>query len=283
MHSSSLPPGLLLVASLFLALALLSCSSGPPPLAVGSPAWHWQNAATTWEAGDLEKTSDNLEPLVKAGGEYADRAQLWRLVITGGVAVGYIEMSDAFEAGAKAHRPAATDFRRHMNTFRSAATNESVQFYETYMEFKKANPAGPLPLAFSFPKGSAQEIADLKKASEGFVPSDDAIPALVRQVLQRSVLLAACDSVGAGNDPAKAQQVFGGQDPTVPKDSVVLALAQALDKLGNFYSPEKQDNPQRFSLFKEQALETLQSLPETDETKKLIGAIEKDLKAAAKK
>ena len=205
------------------------------------------------------------------------------MIINGGVAFGYIEMSDAFEAGAKAHRPAATDFRRNMNTFRSAAAKESVQFYETYMEFKKANPAGPVPLAFSFPKGSAQEIADLEKASEGHVPSDDAIPALVRQALQRSVLLATCSVVGAENDPAKAQQAFGGENPTVPKDLVVLALAQGLDELGDFYSREKQDDPQRFTLFKEQALEALQSLPETDETKELIGSIEKDLKAAAKR
>ncbi len=282
---SSRPSARIPFLACLLAAMLISLSScgGPAGPAPGTPAWFWQAAQTTWSTGDLQKTSDNLETLAKPGSEFADRAQPWRLMITAGMAAGYMKIADAYEAGAKVNQGAAAEFRRVMADYRSQANRQAVQFFQTFAQLQQANAAGEVPIAFSFPQGSAQEVASLNKIAEGHVLSEREAAAAEQQSLQREVLLTVCNAVGAKQDTAKAQKIFAGENPVIPRETFLAAVAEELHRLGDIYSPRKLDKPDRVKLFDEKALEVLKSLPESEETKKLAKEIEKELKAANKR
>ncbi len=282
--NSRLKAQLFLFSVVLALLALvISCESGPRPPAQGTPEWHWQNAETTWQSGDLPKTADNLGQVISAGGPLAARALPWRLVLTAGLASGYMDIADALEQGGRANQAAATEFRRLMNNYRTMANRQVGAFYETNTAMKQADPAGPIPLAFSFPTGSALPVAELNRAREGAPVSEAEISAAERRVLQRAVLLKTSVAVGAEEDTAKAQQVFNAEDPTVPKDTFMLGTAKMLQEITGYYGPYKLDRPDRLKLFGEQALEILKSLPESDESKELVAEIEKEIKAAEKR
>jgi hypothetical protein len=269
------------VAVLACAFLLASCSSGPSGPATGSPAWHWDNAQTTWAAGDLQKTADNLESLVEVGNEYADRAQPWRLIIAGGMASGYMSLADAYEQGADINRAEAASFRLNMNNYRSMANTQVGTFYETYMAYKKAAATEPVSLAFSYPKGNATPVADLDRVADGVIISDMELAKAESQVLQRHVVLATCTAVGAPEDTARGQQAFEGESPTVDADTLHIGLARMMNEIASFYVDKKMAQPDRVKLFNEQALELVKPIAEADKDNKdlaeLIEEIEDDL------
>lgn len=266
-----------------LAFLTVSCSTGPAPPKVGTPAWSWKAATDTWANGDLVKTSSNLEPLIKPDSEYAQRAQPWRLVITGGLASGYMELADAFENGFRKNKGASMLFRRYMNDYRQRANKQALQFGQTYLAFHKTGGTGDIPIAFSFPTGSVLRIAEVSRASQGIALSAQEVTTAERRALRRGVLLAACSAVGAGNDSAKARQIFSSGGATIPRNTFLTALAVKLHDVVSFYSPSKMDRPDRIKFFDGKALDILKGLPETTDSKKLVKKIERELKAAAKR
>jgi hypothetical protein len=265
-----------------LALLLVSCSTGPAPPARGTPAFYWQAATETFGAGDYLKASDHLEQLTKPGGEYAARAVPWLLVVSGGMASGYLDMVETFWRGSRANRANQTPFRRQMGEYQMRADRRALEFAETFLSFQKMKEAS-IPLAFPYPKGSPNTPADLTKVGDGIVPSDAEVNALEKEMIERGVLLQACQAVGAPEDTAKTQEIFAKPDASVPRETFVFAMAKTLYDLGDLYTPSKLDQPQRIELFYNEALESLKSIPETKDSKELIAKIEKDLKKFKKR
>lgn len=261
---------------LFGALVLLSCASGPAP---NTPPWYWDAALDTYRSGDYSKAVEHLSEIAAPGGEFADRAQPFRLVLAAGIAGGYVDLAEAYEAGARMNQKAATDFRRRMNIYRSQANRRAVSFAEYFAAYRKAGPGDNIPIAFSYPSGSPLPVAELTKAGQGIVLSDTELATAERRAIARAILMSACRAVGAEEDTAKAQQIFSGQNVTVPKATFLLAMAKELNRLADLYGPAKMNEPDKLKAFNEQALETVKALPESLETKKLVEKIEKTLKA----
>jgi hypothetical protein len=247
---------------------------------VGTPAWYWDAAGDTYATADYLKTADHLESLVDPDSEYADRAQPFRLVVTGGLATGYISLADSFEAGAKAKKANPTPFFIQMNNYRKWATGQALQFAETFLAFQQRQKEGNIPIAFGYPKGSALPIPELAKLAEGAMLSETDIAVTEKRALDREVLMIACGAVGASEDTAKAQEILRGESVEVPREVFVCAMASKLHELSDLYSPDKLGQPERMQLFCDKALEALKALPETDNTKNLVSKIEKDMKAA---
>ncbi|MCW5977488.1 MAG: hypothetical protein KIT09_05400 [Bryobacteraceae bacterium] len=271
-----------LALCLSLVLLAVACSSGPAPPAKGSPAWYWQAAGETYGAGDYLKTNDHLESLVKPGNEYAARAQPWRMVLSGGLASGYIELADTAEMGVRANPAAASRLRGQMNLYRKQANAEAVHFAETFLAFQKSRHEGAVPLTFTFPSGSAGAVPELTRLGQGMALSEAEQNSMERRVLGRALVLAAARAVGAGDDVAKGQQAFTGESMAIPKDTFTLAMASKLHELSKLYSRSKADQPERMKLFLQEALNAVKSLPEDDKSKKLVETIEKDLKGLEK-
>jgi hypothetical protein len=260
---------------LCLALSLISCATGPAP---NTPPWFWQAAQDTYRMGDYLKAIDHLQPLIAPGGEFTERAQPFRLVLTAGLARGYIDLAEAFEAGARMNEKAATEFRRRMNVYRSQANRRTMNFAESFLAFEKTGPGAAIPIAFPYPSGNPLPVAELTKAGQGIALSETELATAERRAIERAILMVASTAVGAEDDTAKAQQIFSGQNVTVPKETFLLGMAKQLHGLSQLYAPAKMNEPDKFQLLNERALEALKSVPETPETKALLEKVEKALK-----
>jgi len=259
-------------------LIAASCTSGPPTATMGTPPFYWQAAKETWATADYMKAADHLEQLCKSQNEFTERAQPWRLVLTGGMAKGYMELANAFEAGGRANQFNPTPFRRNTADLRTLAARRALQFAETFLAFSKHDHTKPILLAFSYPTGSAAPIADLGKISDGALLAPAKIEVIQHQAVERGVLRATTAAAGAPDDLAKTQAVFQAGEVQVPHDTFALAMVVMLHEQAQLFSRDKLDMPERLKLFCDQALEALKHVQETKETKELAAKIQKTLK-----
>jgi hypothetical protein len=66
----------------------------------------------------------------------------------------------------------------------------------------------------------------------------------------------------------------------VPRDTFLLAAAKSLSEQSELFTGTKLDQPNKLKLISQEALEVLQSLPQTKETKSLTDKIQARLKKA---
>jgi len=99
-----------------------------------------------------------------------------------------------------------------------------------------------------------------------------------KRVLSRGVLLSACNAVGAPDDPPKAQELLKSGTLQLPRAAFVTAMANALFETGQLYNTRKIDDPDKYKIFCDRALDALKSVPETKATKDLAKKITASLK-----
>lgn len=278
MKASSLKPSSPnLVYVLAAGLFLTSCSSGPAPVEKGTPPFYWQAANETYKAGDYVKTSEHLAHLVKSQNEFTSRAQPWLLIVSSGVAKGYIDLADSFENGSRANKTNPAAFRKNMNDMRTMANRVVLQFAEVFERFQKSNTDEKIALAFPFPSGSAALAPQLAKAGAGMVLQESEVADAIRRSLARGVILRACEAAGAPEDVAKSQGVFKA-GAGVPRPVFLSAMANVLYDSSQIYSSRKLDQPDRQKILLERAAEALKPLPESKEKASLDKKIQTALK-----
>jgi hypothetical protein len=270
---------LLAIVSAF--VVLTSCSSGPSAPKPGTPGFFWGAAKETFAAGDYSKTLDNLDNLLGTENEYTARALPWFLVLSAGTTDGYIEMAEAYDAGAHANRDDSSPFRRQVTEYRKAGGQMALRFAEKYGGTAKL-PAGDVALVFGYPRGSAADLPMLEKVQKGMVPQAGDIEAIQTSVIQKNVLQMACEAAGAPNDSAKAQAVLSAPDAKVPPAAFQLAMAGALHKAAGLYARDKLDDPNKLQTLCQLAQNALKGVPESKASKDLAGKIQATLKKAKK-
>src|SRR5690242_7901304 len=119
-------------AAVAASLALLSCSSASSGPEKGTPAFYWAAARQTYAAGDYVKTVENLDSIVSTENEYTARARPWLLLLTSGMARGYMEEADYYEAGARINKADPTTFRKQVSQSRAAANRLALRFADTF-------------------------------------------------------------------------------------------------------------------------------------------------------
>src|ERR1051326_4021835 len=156
-------------AALLVLLALLglsACSSGPATARVGTPEFYWYAAKETYAAGDYVRTADHLDHLIATQNEYTARAVPWSLVLTSGMAAGYMELADAYVAGARVNKAHALEFRKLASDYRTMASPLVLRFAQNVEKMNQV-PAGGIQLAFGLPKGAAQQSALMAQIAKG--------------------------------------------------------------------------------------------------------------------
>jgi len=257
-------------------LMLCSCGGDSGPRE-GTPAFYWAGAKENFAARDYVKTSENLARITATENEYTARARTWQLALTSGIARGYQDLADSFEAGARANKSNPAAFRRSTHIYRVEASRYALEFVEAYDKFQKSKD-DPVPLAFPFPTGSAAPVVELTKASAGMVLSQAEVEPAEKRVLSRGVLLGACNAVGAPDDPPKAQELLKSGTLQLPRAAFETAMANALFETGQLYNTRKIDDPDKYKIFCDRALDALKSVPETKATKDLAKKITASLK-----
>jgi hypothetical protein len=258
-------------------LILLSCSGGGGPQP-GTPAFSWAAAKETYAAGDYQKTVENLGGIVSSPNDYLTRAQPWMLVLTSGMAQGYMDLAGAFDAGGHSNHPQATNFHRQVNTYQGAANTLALQFADTFSKFESKDEY--VTLAFAYPTGSPTEVLLLNKVSGGaWLPEAD-IETAQKRAIERAVLLATCRAAGAKDDPAKAQDLLKTGEAKVPRAAFVQAMAAALFEESQLYSQNKLGQPDKMKIFCTRAQDALKTVPASKESQDLDKKIQTALKKA---
>jgi len=269
----------LLLSTVALALlAATSCSSGPQPPQPGTPAFLWNAAKTTWHSGDFEKTSETLQQLVKSDSEYSARSLPWSIVVLGGISQGYAATADAYETGARANHANPMPFRKEANQLRSLATSASLEFAQEVHLYLDKDKQPEVTLAFDFPTGSASEPPNIRKITSGAWIQDSERESFLRGMLQRGVVLSASRAAGSPDDPAKATEVLKTGEAKRPRTDFQFGLAKQLFDRSDLFIATKLDHPGRMRLLCQQALDALQGVPETKDTKALTAKIQAALK-----
>jgi hypothetical protein len=264
-------------AVLLSAFVLISCSgsSGPEP---GTPAFYWAAAGETFGNKDYVKTIEHLEKVTATDNEYAARARPWLLVMTSGMARGYIELADNFDAGAHANKESSTEFRRHTNTYRGQADRMAVEFVEAFGKFQQGKD-DPVPIAYPFPTGNAAPVTQLGRVATGILLAPAEIEPAEKRSLERAVVLQASAAAGAPDDVAKAQDLLKAGTLTVSRAAFVTMMSSTLFDESKLYGPRQIDKPDRVKIFCNRALDALKTVPETKQTKDLSSKIAKSLKS----
>jgi hypothetical protein len=265
-------------SALILAWACASCSSGPRPPEPGSPAFYWAAAQTTYHSGDYRKTSENLAQLIQSDNEFTTRARPWSAVISAGLAQGYFDMAESFEAGARANRNNPTPFRKQVSVYRSFSNSATLEFAETIRGLLQKNDAPNVTLACEFPNGSMPEPPGLLRVDKGMLLPDSEKDQLEAVMLQHSVVAMMSRVVGTPDDAAKTLELFKNGQATIPRATFVYGAAKALHDLSALYAPTRLDLTNRLQMLDQEALDALKTIPETKDTKALVNRIQAGLK-----
>lgn len=265
-----LPSVLMIVTPLVFA----GCSSGPPPIKPGSPAFFWAVARESYRTGDLLKTQSTLLELSKGESEFAERARIWHLVVSAGVMKGLDDLADAYQSGSDV---TPIGFRKEAATLRGLAASAALEFTQAVFEAQN-DKAAMVHLAFGFPPGEAASPRRLETISGGTWLGDVERESLQRAVLQRGVILAAAAAVGKPGDPEAARAVFQGPDVPVAREAFYFGMAKLLFEGSDLFGPKRLDRPERQMVMCREAIETLGALPETKETKDLAAEIQAAVK-----
>ncbi len=259
-------------------LATASCSSGPEPPKPGSPAFLWNAARSTYHAGDFVKTGENLQQLIRSDNEFTARSRPWAIVISAGLAQGYAETADMYEEGARANRANPTPFRKEVSQLRSMSSAAAVEFAEGVHVLLEKDKSPNITLAFEHPTGAAAQPGGLRKVAGGAWIQDSERESLLHAMLQRGVVLSAGRSAGSPDDPAKALEVLKNGDAQIARPLFLFASAKMLYDQSSLFSATKMDQPVRLRLMCQVALDALQGVPESKETKALTTKIQAALK-----
>ena len=261
-----------------LLLCSLVISCGPSGPQEGTPAFYWAAAQETFGAKDYIKTIEHLERITATDNEFTARARPWLLVMDSGMARGYMDLAENFDAGAHANKTNPTEFRRRTNNYRTEANRLALEFVEVFDKFQKGKD-DPVTIAYPFPTGSAAPVMQLTKAATGIMLSAAEIEPAEKRAVERGVLLKACEAAGAPDDPAKAQELLKTGTLQVPRATFVTAMASTLFDESKLYGVRGIDDPQKAKIFCSRALDALKTVPETKQTKELNTKIAKSLKS----
>jgi hypothetical protein len=261
---------LIALATLSVLSLLFAC--GPAAPRPGTPAFFWAAAKETCAAGDYLKTADHLDRILQSDNEYAARAMPWSLLVTSGLASGYLELSDKYEAGAKANTEKPGSFYKLASNYRSLANRMTMHFAETFTTFEKTKDDS-VTLDFPFPAGTTAEVLQLAAVAQGELLPVAAADAAENRALARGILLATCRAAGAPGDAAKAEQILKSSGGKVPRATFSLAMTRTLFESAQLYSRQKMNDFEKMTILCERALAVLSSLPETSETKDLGASI----------
>jgi hypothetical protein len=259
----------LIASSLLIALlALTSCGTSGPQ--AGTPAYAWQAAQKDFASGDVTATATQLADITKSDNEFSARAQTWKLILSTGLAEGYISLADAYQAGGKAsgeQMPVA--FRRKLSDYRSMAASRALEVGQTLLDWQKSNKDQNIALDFPFPPATMTDLPEVVKIKNGGMIADAVMPAVENKVLLQSVAKVMAGAAGAAGDTAKAQAVFQAGNVQVPRDTFLVAIADNLYDLAQLFSRGGVDQVDRLEWMSNKGLEILKSVKETSDSKDL--------------
>jgi hypothetical protein len=267
-----------------------SCSSTPAGPKFGTPEWYWSGARDQFAAGDFAKAQEHLEKLLATNNPFKERAAVWHLVVLGGMAEGYRDLSEAYTDGEKASKDQGREFRRVAVDMQRSLRQYTIGLAEDAGRFSKEMSSAPqFAMDFMFPNGTAAEVATLERVRKGIFPAEPDRLSAQRQALARGMVLTTAAMAGAGKDPGKAAEMFKAPPVQVPRAIFLMALAQNLLEESAIFDRKKLNDPDKNKVMLQLAAGCLKSAADggdaatQKQAKDVQAKIEKEQKAVDKK
>ena len=278
------------VLGLVSAAWLSSCSSQPSAPKFGSPEWYWSGARDQFAAGDFAKAQEHLEKLLATSSPLKERAAVWHLVLLAGMAEGYRDLAEAYSDGEKASKDQGREFHRIVIDMQRSLRQYTIGLAEDAGRFNKEMGSAPqVAMDFTFPNGTATEVATLERVRKGIFPAEADRLSAQRQALARQMVLSTTAMAGAGKDSAKATEMFKTQPVQVPRATFFMVLAQNLLDGSAIFDRKKLNDPDKKKILLQLAADCLKSAGEggdaatQKQAKDVRAKIEKEQKAVDKK
>src|SRR5713226_4698427 len=197
------------VPFLFLGVLVLlsSCSSGSTAK-MGTPEWYWNAANEVFTTGDLTKTQEHLEKVLLSDNPFKGRATIWHLIMSGGMALGYKDLAEAYDEGGAAAKSGAAEFRRRSGDALRYSKQYCIAEAQELEQLLKATGANEYSLEFAFPAASPSEDPALGRLRKGMMPPQEELAQAERMTIKRGVLIETSRTLGAGNDTSKTAALF---------------------------------------------------------------------------
>jgi hypothetical protein len=258
----------------------VGCSSGPPPIKPGTPAFFWAVAKESYRTGDLATTDRTLLDLAENGEEFAAPARIWELVISAGLTQGFSELADAYESGSPHNPDNPLRFHNQAANLRSVAANDVLQFAQALHTLVGGETGPDIQLAFEFPPGPLRPPERFFEIADGTWPSEPDRDLVQTAMLERGVIEAVAGAVGSPDDLSQARAVFQAAEVRVPTETFIEGMARFLYAQSDLFAPQRMGRPDRVVLMCREAAHALESLPPNERRKKLIAKIQDTLKSA---
>jgi hypothetical protein len=251
-------------ASFFISGCSAEKKATAPPK-TGTLAYTWHTATESYKAGNYQRSMEQLTRLATAQSEYRTRARLWLVVVAGGIADGYLQLSNAYEDGARLSKAASSDYRNQVRELRNIANTAALAFAETMHDIMDENKDPRFAFDFGFPAGGSTEPLQLAKIRKG-LPMQAADHEVARKKMaEAGVVKFAALLAGSPSDIEKARQQFAAPS----RDAVLMGVATNLVSSADLYSQKKMDIPKRGNALCKEAAEALALLPDSKEKKAL--------------
>lgn len=244
------------------AVIVAACSSqGPKKPQPGTPEFKWLSAKDAFQKGDMERANQLLSELSTRENPYQAQARPIALALTHGLAHAYMNLADKYAAGAKKSRAGSAALYRLVNDYRGRAISAGMNYAEIARSFVAAAPASDVTIAFPLPGGATVEPPQYRKIDMGLPLQPAEIGAAERHVVMMEVARSFQRSMGALNEPEKAQALYQNGEAKVPATTYMLALGEGLYETGGMFGPKKLNQPNRVTaVLYEEALKALDAV-----------------------
>jgi len=251
---------LIALATLSALFLLFAC--GPSGPREGTPAFYWAAAREAFAAGDFARTSDDLDRVLQSDNEFTSRALPWALLVTSGLANGYMDLVEQYEAGAKVNKEIPGTFYKFASSYRPNANQLTLRFAELFDTFDKTKD-DPVTLDFPFPPGSSADVPQLAIVAKGTILPAATADTAVQLALARGILVVVTRAAGAAGDTAKAEQALKANGGKVPRATFAVAMARTLYESAELYSKNEMNDPDKMNNFYQRAQAVIDPLPES--------------------
>lgn len=268
----------LIAATAAASLLVSGCSAdkkAAAPPKPGTLAHSWYTAQEAYKAGNYTRSMEQLARVAATQSEYREKARMALIVVAGGVADGYLQLSNAYDDGAKINKAVALDYRNQMRELRNVANTAALAFAETVHEVLDAEKKDvKFVFDFGFPPGESAEPLQLAKIKKGLSMQSSDHEVARQKMAEAGVVKFAALLAGAPNDVAKGQAQFA----SINRDAALTGLATNLISTADLYCQKKLDIPKRGNALCQEASEALSLLPDSKDKKQLETKVKEELK-----
>lgn len=219
-----------------------ACSGGEVGPRQGTPEWYMQAAKDNFAIPDYTKTVQQLKEAMKAEGEAGTEAAVWRFVLTGGLALGYDELADAYVKGVEANDAMADAFQPSISEYRRRTRINAIQFAEGVGAIKNlVESQETVALDVPMPSGNGSASPILGSVEIGN-KVDSQITAMEDQTITRGIFTLLSTLTGGREFSELSQEAEGGPIQA-SSDEVSFGVARTLLDVAMMFDREGLNDP----------------------------------------